>query len=254
MGLVFKGREILIIQFWRTKDMKKKLAAVVLSMVLCLGASVTTLAAGSPSANNSSTTTSQTTTTTTTTTTPTTSTEVKVEQKAITQDVLNDVQKEKLGGYFTDMTAIDNDTTLTAEQKVEKKAATVQTMINSVLGLNYSYKSGVYGTYELTATDLSNPIAISVAGIKAGDTVVVAHLTSAGVWENVPVTNVVDGVVYAKFTSLSPVFVASVADTNAAATSPKTADAGMNMAMILVVVIAATGAVVYARRRMNYTK
>ena len=233
--------------------MKKKLAAVVLSMVLCLGASVTTLAAGSPSANNSSTTTSQTTTTTTTTTTPTTSTEVKVEQKAITQDVLNDVQKEKLGGYFTDMTAIDNDTTLTAEQKVEKKAATVQTMINSVLGLNYSYKSGVYGTYELTATDLSNPIAISVAGIKAGDTVVVAHLTSAGVWENVPVTNVADGVVYAKFTSLSPVFVASVADTNAAATSPKTADAGMNMAMI-VVVIAATGAVVYARRRMNYTK
>ena len=200
--------------------MKKKLAAVVLSMVLCLGASVTTLAAGSPSANNSSTTTSQTTTTTTTTTTPTTSTEVKVEQKAITQDVLNDVQKEKLGGYFTDMTAIDNDTTLTAEQKVEKKAATVQTMINSVLGLNYSYKSGVYGTYELTATDLSNPIAISVAGIKAGDTVVVAHLTSAGVWENVPVTNVADGVVYAKFTSLSPVFVASVADTNAAATSP----------------------------------
>ena len=178
--------------------MKKKLAAVVLSMVLCLGASVTTLAAGSPSANNSSTTTSQTTTTTTTTTTPTTSTEVKVEQKAITQDVLNDVQEEKLGGYFTDMTAIDNDTTLTAEQKVEKKAATVQTMINSVLGLNYSYKSGVYGTYELTATDLSNPIAISVAGIKAGDTVVVAHLTSAGVWENVPVTNVADGVVYAK--------------------------------------------------------
>ena len=106
----------------------------------------------------------------------------------------------------------------------------------------------------LTATDLSNPIAISVAGIKAGDTVVVAHLTSAGVWENVPVTNVADGVVYAKFTSLSPVFVASVADTNAAATSPKTADAGMNMAMIIVVVIAATGAVVYARRRMNYTK
>ena len=216
--------------------MKKKLAAVVLSMVLCLGASVTTLAAGSPSANNSNTTTSQTTTA---------ATEVKVEQKAITQDALNDVQKEKLSGYFTDMAAIDNDTTLTAEQKVEKKAAAVQTMINSVLGLNYSYKSGVYGTYELTATDLSNPIAISVAGIKAGDTVVVAHLTSAGVWENVPVTNVA---------SLSPVFVASVADTNAAATSPKTADAGMNMAMILVVVIAATGAVVYARRRMNYTK
>jgi hypothetical protein len=166
--------------------MKKKLAAVVLSMVLCLGASVTTLAAGSPSANNSSTTTSQTTTA---------ATEVKVEQKAITQDALNDVQKEKLSGYFTDMAAIDNDTTLTAEQKVEKKAAAVQTMINSVLGLNYSYKSGVYGTYELTATDLSNPIAISVAGIKAGDTVVVAHLTSAGVWENVPVTNVADGVV-----------------------------------------------------------
>ena len=111
--------------------MKKKLAAVVLSMVLCLGASVTTLAAGSPSANNSSTTTSQTTTA---------ATEVKVEQKAITQDALNDVQKEKLSGYFTDMAAIDNDTTLTAEQKVEKKAAAVQTMINSVLGLNYSYK------------------------------------------------------------------------------------------------------------------
>ena len=105
--------------------MKKKLAAVVLSMVLCLGASVTTLAAGSPSANNSSTTTSQTTTA---------ATEVKVEQKAITQDALNDVQKEKLSGYFTDMAAIDNDTTLTAEQKVEKKAAAVQTMINSVLG------------------------------------------------------------------------------------------------------------------------
>ena len=83
-------------------------------MVLCLGASVTTLAAGSPSANNSSTTTSQTTTA---------ATEVKVEQKAITQDALNDVQKEKLSGYFTDMAAIDNDTTLTAEQKVEKKAS-----------------------------------------------------------------------------------------------------------------------------------
>lgn len=233
--------------------MKKKLAAVVLSMVLCLGASVTAFAAESPSANNSSTstTTSQTSSTTTSTTA---ATEVKVEQKAITQDALNDVQKEKLSGYFTDMSAIDNDTTLTAEQKVEKKAAAVQTMINEVLGLNYSYKSGVYGTYELTATDLSNPIAISVAGIKAGDTVVVAHLTSAGVWENVPVTNVADGVVYAKFTSLSPVFVASVASTDTTVASPKTADAGMNAAMILVVVIAATGAVVYAKRRMNYTK
>jgi len=85
------------------------------------------ISSGSPSANNSSTTTSQTTTA---------ATEVKVEQKAITQDALNDVQKEKLSGYFTDMAAIDNDTTLTAEQKVEKKAAAVQTMINSVLGLN----------------------------------------------------------------------------------------------------------------------
>lgn len=224
--------------------MKKKLAAVVLSMVLCLGMSVTALAAESPSANNTS-------TTTTTTTNATQTTEVKVEQKAITEATLNQVQKEVLSTYLADVTAIDNDTTLTAEQKTEKKAESVQTLINNALGLNYTYKSGVYGSYELTATDLSNPIAISVAGIKAGDTVVVAHLTSAGVWENVPVTEVADGVVYAKFTSLSPVFVASVASTDVAVTSPKTADAGMNMALVLVAVIAASGAVVYAKRRMN---
>lgn len=228
--------------------MKKKLAAVVLSMVLCLGMSVTALAVDSPSANNASTTT---TTTTNTSTSTAQTTEVKVEQKAITEDTLNEVQKKALNSYLTEMTAIDNDATLTAEQKVEKKAESVQSMINSVLGLNYTYKSGVYGSYELTATDLSNPIAISVAGIKAGDTVVVAHLTSAGVWENVPVTEVADGVVYAKFTSLSPVFVASVASTDAAVTSPKTADAGMNMVIVLVAVMAASGAAVYARRRMN---
>jgi len=52
------------------------------------------------------------------------------------------------------------------------------------------------------------------AGIKAGDTVVVAHLTSAGVWENIPVTNVADGVVYAKFTSLSPYLTRKNSNTN----------------------------------------
>lgn len=230
--------------------MKKKIVTVVLSLVLCLGMSMTTLAAGSPSANNSSTTSTSSTTTTTTTTTAA----PKVEQKAITQDALNDVQKQALSSYFTDMQSIDNDATLTAEQKTEKKATAVQNMINKVLGLSYTYKSGVYGTYELTATDLSQPLAISVAGIKAGDTVVVAHLTSAGVWENVPVTDVKDGVVYAKFTSLSPVFVASVASTDTKIASPKTADAGTNAAMALVVVFAGVSAVVYAKRRMNYTK
>lgn len=230
--------------------MKKKLAAVVLSMVLCLGMSMTALAANSPSANNSST------TTTTQSSTPAPAkAEVKVEQKALTQDTANAVQKEKLNTYFNEMSTIDSDATLTVEQKTEKKAAAVQTLINKALGLNYTYKNGVYGAYELTATDLSAPIAISVAGIKAGDTVVVAHLTSEGVWENVPVTNVADGVVYAKFTSLSPVFIASVASTeNTAVTSPKTADAGMNMAVLLVAVVAVSGAVLYARRRMNIVK
>ena len=229
--------------------MKKKLAAVVLSMVLCLGMSMTALAANSPSANNSSTTTTQ------SSTPAPAKAEVKVEQKALIQDTVNAVQKEKLNTYFNEMTAIDGDATLTVEQKTEKKAAAVQTLINKALGLNYTYKNGVYGAYELTATDLSAPIAISVAGIKAGDTVVVAHLTSEGVWENVPVTNVVDGVVYAKFTSLSPVFVASVASTeNTAVTSPKTADAGMNMAVLLVAVVTVSGAVLYARRRMNIVK
>ena len=230
--------------------MKKKLAAVVLSMVLCFGMSMTALAANSPSANNSST------TTTTQSSTPAPAkAEVKVEQKALTQDTVNAGQKEKLNTYFNEMSTIDSDATLTVEQKAEKKAAAVQTLINNALGLNYTYKSGVYATYELTATDLSAPIAISVAGIKAGDTVVVAHLTSEGVWENVPVTNVADGVVYAKFTSLSPVFVASVASTeNAAVTSPKTADAGMNMAALLVAAVAVSGAVLYARRRMNLVK
>ena len=115
--------------------MKKKLAAVVLSMVLCLGMSMTALAANSPSANNSST------TTTTQSSTPAPAkAEVKVEQKALTQDTANAVQKEKLNTYFNEMSTIDSDATLTVEQKTEKKVAAVQTLINKALGLNYTYK------------------------------------------------------------------------------------------------------------------
>lgn len=88
--------------------------------------------------------------------------------------------------------------------------------------MNYSYKNGVYGVYDLKASDLSQTIPISVDGVKAGNQVVIAHLKAGYTWERVEVAEVGDGVVYAKFDSLSPVFVAVLQNSNSTVSSKTT--------------------------------
>lgn len=229
------------------KTMKKKLLTTVLAAVLCLGMSVTAMAAPSPSVDNSKPASQDNRVVTSTTTAG----GVSVEQKALQQSDLTGAQKNVLGVYFTAMSDIDKDADATPAQKNERKAAYVQSMIKNALGVNANFKSGVYGAYELEASQVGKEIPVAVAGVNAGDKVVIAHLKDDGTWENVPATKVENGVVYAVFNSFSPVFVAVTG--SGAATSPKTADAGMGM-LFVVFVAAAAGAVVYARRRMNYAK
>lgn len=180
-------------------------------------------------------------------TTTTTVNGAVVTQKEMTQSDLNDVQKNILGTYFTAMQNIEQDTMLSAEQKQNKKAETVQAWINSALGVNYRYKNGVYGVYDLKASDLSQTIPILVDGVKAGDQVVIAHLKADGTWEKVVPTEVGNGVVYAKFDSLSPVFVAVLQNSNSMA-SPKTADANLGI-FFVIAAVAALGIAVIVRRR-----
>lgn len=172
-----------------------------------------------------------------------------VTQKEVTQSDLNDVQKNILGTYFTAMQNIDQDATLSAEQKQEKKAENVQAWINSALGANYSFKKGVYGVYELKASDLSQAIPILVDGVKAGDKVVIAHLKADGTWESVAATEVTDGAVYAKFGSLSPVFVAVLGSSDSAR-SPKTGDMDFGI-FLAIAAVAALGIAVSVRRRTS---
>ena len=245
----------------------KKLTTMIVTFLLCLAMSITVMAAGSPSVDNSGS--KSPSADNAGSESPSVS---NVKQTALTEAVLNQVQKEILADYFDEMEKIDADTTLTLAEKAAKKAEYVQEMINKVLGLKNSYKKGIYAAIDLQADDLSKAIKIDVSGVKAGDEVVVAHLTSEGVWENVKVEKVENDAVYAKFDSLSPVFVAVIekkagtdtsvkpsapsdnqTTTDTTSVSPKTADS--NIAVILLVAVAATvGAVVFARRRMNFTK
>lgn len=170
-----------------------------------------------------------------------------VTQKKMTQSDLNDVQKNILGTYFTAMQNIEQDAMLSAEQKQNKKAETVQAWINCALGVNYRYKNGVYGVYDLKASDLSQTIPILVDGVKAGDQAVIAHLKADGTWEKVTVTEVGNGVIYAKFDSLSPVFVAVLQNSNSTV-SPRTGDANPGM-FIVIATAAALGIAVCVRWR-----
>lgn len=242
--------------------MKKKLLTTVLAVVLCLGMSVTAMAAPSPvgpskpvetPANPSPTAPSKGVNGSLDNrpvTQNVTAEGVVVKQKTLQQGDLSDAQKNILGATFTAFADIDNDNTLTAAQKNEKKAAAVQALINAALGVNYSYKSGVYAWVDVVSTP-GKEIPVEVAGVNAGDKVVIAHLTADGTWENVKATRVENGKVYAVFNSFSPVLVAV---TGSSATSPKTADAGMGMMVVLLAVAATLSAVVYAKRRMNYAK
>ena len=235
----------------------KKLTTMIVTFVLCLAMSMTVLAAESPAVNNGS----QSPSVNNGSQSPAANNgnqtgytgQKPAVQKALSVNNVNEAQKAKLAEYFAAMENIDNDTTLSTAEKNAKKAEYVQKMINKVLGLKQSYIKGVYVAVDLKASDLSKALKIDVPGIKAGDGAVVAHLTSEGVWENVPVEKVEDGAVYAKFTSLSPVFVAAYEKTAVTEVSPKTAD--MNAAVLaLVAVLAAGGAVVFAKRKCGFLK
>lgn len=167
-----------------------------------------------------------------------------VRQKNLEESDVNKVQKKKLAKYFRRM----------AGQEASTNAAYVQKFINEVLGTKYVFKGSVCGAYDVTASDISEPIALKAAGVKAGDYVVVAHLTADGKWEQVPAFVAEDGMIYAKFDSLSPVFVAVIDESRMKA--PKTEGAQDNCLEFAIIFATLTivTAVVYKKRRYKVTR
>lgn len=93
-------------------------------------------------------------------------------------------------------------------------------------------------------------VPVAVEGIKAGDKVAVLHQKADTTWESLPIENVADGVITAKFTSFSPVVVVRVETVND--TAPVSPSTGYNMPVVVIfaLVAALAGTVFCARRRV----
>ena len=114
-------------------------------------------------------------------------------------------------------------------------------------------KGTVLGIVDVTA-DLkgakSVDVTFSVAGVKAGENIVVLHQKADGKWETLPIVKVEDGKVTATFTSFSPVVVvkakAAASNGTEGATSPK--DGAPVSALPVLAMLCAAGVVVFGRK------
>ena len=125
----------------------------------------------------------------------------------------------------SDTTAVSaltaNGTAVSVSPVTEVVVADAQKAAVALVGQSAAVNVGavqVEKIFELNAA-LSGPtdITMNIPGITAGQSVVVLHRMSNGVWEVVPVAAVSSGSVTATFTSLSPVAIITY-------TSPKTGE------------------------------
>lgn len=98
---------------------------------------------------------------------------------------------------------------------------------------------------NITKEELAAGVNIEFAApeIKAGDSILVLHLKDNGEWEVITAT-AKDGSIVGKFTSLSPVVYYKLSET-----SPYTGESNANMIIALVALVALAGTTAYAAKR-----
>lgn len=177
--------------------MKKKIFTAVLSMVLCLGMSVSVMATPSNDTNGSA--------------SGTTADGTKVEV-GYTNDYsevyasANAEQKKSIDTFYDELAKQEGDAwgKYYAGFLAEKSGVQVTGVDKNVQGL--------VELTNLNNADLKKgaKIAFTAPGIKKGDTVIVLHLNAKGVWENIAATATADNEITGTFFSLSPVMYAKV--------------------------------------------
>lgn len=156
----------------------KKLLTAVLSAVLCLGMSVTAMAATSPSTSIPS------------------SPDVTMGAVSNAYTNANAAQREALDAYAGKITSAGS-----------MEAAATE-LITATVGASNAVEFA--SLIDVSATDLSKPVRFAAPGISAGNAIVVLHLKADGTWENIPAT-AGNGYIDGTFTSLSPVMYAKLA-------------------------------------------
>lgn len=265
--------------------MKKKLLTAVLSMVLCLGMSVTAFAA--PSVNTSA--------SDAYATVNGQQIELSISSDySFNEAQANTVTETLLNKFEGDWQTLSDEEYEAQSERVFKEFILEQTGI-SATGIQIS---NIIDITNVAGVDLTAgvPITFRAAGVSTGDLVVVLHLTEAGQWENIPAV-AGDGVITGTFTSLSPVFYAKITTATASdththsyaetvvaptettwgytmytcacgenyvsdyvaplngaatetATSPKTADSAMPAVAAMVALVAVAGVVVVSKRKV----
>jgi hypothetical protein len=153
--------------------MKKKMAGVLaILMVLCMGTTV--YAADSPNG--------------------------KTTYEQLAQD-----KKTAVSSVASDVSSVTVSSEAVSAENLEEAYTQADKAVNG------AYTYDVLGAVELTTSDdISGGVTITfqIAGVKAGDNIVVFHKTKAGTWERIaPIVG--DGYVTATFSSLSPVAIVS---------------------------------------------
>lgn len=248
--------------------MKKKIFTAVLSMVLCLGMSVTVMATPSdtstPSASG----------------TDSNGNKIEVVLDQNGADGTTEAEKKATKAVWDKVTAAQAGGEEAVNNVWKEFVSGVSGM--NVTGIDWNASKMIKLTSTVDATTLAKGVNItfSAPGINKGDTVAVLHLKADGTWESISAV-AGDGSITGKFTSLSPVWyfkvnLASVeapagtpaetpiyspewyeaqkalyTDNSAAAgtdavTSPKTADAAPILPVLAVVCLA--GVVVCSRK------
>lgn len=122
-----------------------------------------------------------------------------------------------VGGKAVEVTktAVRPETLLQAEQLGADKVVANAASLGVAIPEGAAVSTAVVGSANISipeGTDISSGIklGIEIAGIKAGKTYVLLHLTKDGVWETIKPDSVVDGKVTATFKSLSPVVASEV--------------------------------------------
>lgn len=225
--------------------MKKKLLTVVLSTVLCIGMTMTALAAPSPSVTSSS---------------------------AVAVVDGQNISVSVVSGYGNNLSSAQS----TVVNELQSSLATAENPEKVYMDLIKAQTSakvdkinsmGVVDIVAPAGVDLSKgvPITFSANGINAGDQVIVLHLTAAGTWESISAT-AGNGTITGTFRSLSPVIYFKVSltpnytntVTSAPAsndtTSPKTGETNMPIAVLVMTLLAGCGIVVYGKRRNSMNK
>ena len=140
---------------------------------------------------------------------------------------------------------------VTVEQTVadEVKTAATTEATKAAATVSADTKATVVAVVEVklgtTMPEGGVTLTLAVEGVKAGDNIVLLHQKADQTWETITPSEVKDGAVVAKFTSLSPVAIVKLETPATTETAPK---AGATLVLPLAALVCAAGATVCGRK------